>query len=144
MADKQVTVAGVMPIPPPCPSAQTELDLDSTRCTYHNNVPDSQPPGDSDSADRIAESDKEQQHHRQESDLDSTERETLSGAHGAPPDGGTRAWLVVLGAWCASFCGYGWINSELLFIFPATCLANTPSFPPKASVPSKSITRRGH
>ncbi|KAH8882023.1 putative monocarboxylate transporter [Thozetella sp. PMI_491] len=27
------------------------------------------------------------------------------------PDGGARAWLVVLGAWCASFCGYGWINS---------------------------------
>lgn len=28
------------------------------------------------------------------------------------PDGGLEAWLVVLGAWCASFCGYGWINSE--------------------------------
>ena len=29
------------------------------------------------------------------------------------PDGGTAAWLVILGAWCASFCAYGWINSEL-------------------------------
>lgn len=28
-----------------------------------------------------------------------------------PPDGGTNAWLCVLGAWCASFVGYGWINS---------------------------------
>ena len=28
------------------------------------------------------------------------------------PDGGLSAWLVVLGAWCVSFCSYGWINSE--------------------------------
>ena len=27
------------------------------------------------------------------------------------PDGGTLAWLVVLGAWCASFCTFGWLNS---------------------------------
>ncbi|KID91786.1 Major facilitator superfamily domain, general substrate transporter [Metarhizium guizhouense ARSEF 977] len=26
-------------------------------------------------------------------------------------DGGTVAWLVVLGAWCVSFCSFGWINS---------------------------------
>ncbi|UNI19036.1 hypothetical protein JDV02_005256 [Purpureocillium takamizusanense] len=30
-------------------------------------------------------------------------------------DGGTRAWLVVLGAWCVSFCSYGWINSVGIF-----------------------------
>lgn len=29
-----------------------------------------------------------------------------------PPDGGSEAWMVVLGAWCCSFCCYGWINSE--------------------------------
>ncbi|CCT72380.1 related to monocarboxylate transporter 2 [Fusarium fujikuroi] len=28
-----------------------------------------------------------------------------------PPDGGTAAWMVVLGAWCCSFCSPGWINS---------------------------------
>ena len=28
-----------------------------------------------------------------------------------PPDGGFSAWLVVVGAWCASFCGFGWVNS---------------------------------
>ena len=28
------------------------------------------------------------------------------------PDGGTRAWLMILGTWCCSFCSYGWINSE--------------------------------
>ncbi|KAH8678552.1 major facilitator superfamily domain-containing protein [Xylariales sp. PMI_506] len=28
-----------------------------------------------------------------------------------PPDGGTTAWLVVLGAWCCSFCSPGWVNS---------------------------------
>jgi MFS family permease len=30
-----------------------------------------------------------------------------------PVDWGLRPWLVVLGAWCVSFCSYGWINSEL-------------------------------
>lgn len=28
-----------------------------------------------------------------------------------PPDGGTTAWVVVFGAWCASFCSFGWVNS---------------------------------
>ena len=28
------------------------------------------------------------------------------------PDGGTRAWLIVFGAWCTSFCSFGWINCE--------------------------------
>lgn len=27
------------------------------------------------------------------------------------PDGGTTAWLVVLGVWCTSFCSFGWITS---------------------------------
>jgi hypothetical protein len=35
------------------------------------------------------------------------------------PDGGTTAWLVVLGAWCVSFCSYGWINSEFDHPFTA-------------------------
>jgi hypothetical protein len=30
------------------------------------------------------------------------------------PDGGLTAWLVVLGAWCTSFCSFGWINSMSL------------------------------
>ncbi|KAL7904538.1 MFS general substrate transporter [Trichoderma velutinum] len=29
----------------------------------------------------------------------------------ANSQGNTRAWMVVLGAWCASFCTFGWINS---------------------------------
>ena len=29
-----------------------------------------------------------------------------------PPDGGTVAWLVILGAWCISFCSFGWLNSN--------------------------------
>ncbi|KAF4458508.1 major facilitator superfamily transporter, partial [Fusarium albosuccineum] len=28
------------------------------------------------------------------------------------PDGGLTAWLVVLGAWCTSFCSFGWLTSE--------------------------------
>lgn len=27
-----------------------------------------------------------------------------------PPDGGTRAWLVVAGAWCCLACSFGWIT----------------------------------
>lgn len=34
--------------------------------------------------------------------------------HDDAPDGGLRAWLVVLGVWCSSFCSFGWINSESL------------------------------
>ncbi|KAE9363191.1 MFS general substrate transporter [Stipitochalara longipes BDJ] len=33
----------------------------------------------------------------------------------AAPDGGATAWLVVLGAWCTSFCSFGWINSIGIF-----------------------------
>ncbi|KAL7793874.1 major facilitator superfamily domain-containing protein [Trichoderma ceciliae] len=33
----------------------------------------------------------------------------------APPNGGLRAWLVVVGAWCTSFCSFGWINSVGVF-----------------------------
>jgi len=28
------------------------------------------------------------------------------------PDGGFQAWLVVMGGFCAIFCGFGWINCE--------------------------------
>ncbi|KAI0595153.1 major facilitator superfamily domain-containing protein [Biscogniauxia sp. FL1348] len=31
------------------------------------------------------------------------------------PDGGVTAWLVILGAWCSSFCAYGWVNSVGIF-----------------------------
>ncbi|KAH8880812.1 MFS general substrate transporter [Thozetella sp. PMI_491] len=31
------------------------------------------------------------------------------------PDGGVVAWLVVLGAWCTSFCSFGWLNSVGVF-----------------------------
>jgi hypothetical protein len=32
-------------------------------------------------------------------------------ADAGPPDGGTTAWLNVLGAWCCSFSSPGWANS---------------------------------
>lgn len=28
------------------------------------------------------------------------------------PDGGLEAWMVVLGAWTASFCSFGWLSSK--------------------------------
>lgn len=33
---------------------------------------------------------------------------------GAPEGDRLTAWLVVLGAWCTSFCSFGWINSMYL------------------------------
>lgn len=30
------------------------------------------------------------------------------------PDGGTWAWLCVLGAFCTSICSFGWLNSASL------------------------------
>jgi hypothetical protein len=32
-----------------------------------------------------------------------------------PPDGGLTAWLVVVGAWCTSFCSFGWVNSKFTY-----------------------------
>jgi len=40
------------------------------------------------------------------------------------PDGGSAAWLVVLGAWCCSFVSFGWINSTLSSISLRVCSTN--------------------
>lgn len=32
-------------------------------------------------------------------------------------DRGLRAWTVVVGAWCANLCGFGWVNCELASLF---------------------------
>jgi hypothetical protein len=47
---------------------------------------------------------------------ESKERASADG----PPEGGFQAWTVVLGAWCCSFCCYGWINSECPTWYSAT------------------------
>lgn len=54
---------------------------------------------------------------RQQQQLDDSSDATAvdEGGGGVAPDGGMEAWLVVLGAWCASFCSYGWINSVGIF-----------------------------
>ncbi|KAF1991433.1 MFS general substrate transporter [Aulographum hederae CBS 113979] len=39
----------------------------------------------------------------------------VSQSSDGPPDGGTVAWLVVFGAWCTSFCSFGWLNSVGVF-----------------------------
>ncbi|KAF7595514.1 hypothetical protein BBP40_005850 [Aspergillus hancockii] len=46
------------------------------------------------------------------------EENALSAKEGAidsPPDGGFIAWSVVAGAWCTSFCSFGWVNSVGIF-----------------------------
>lgn len=40
--------------------------------------------------------------------------ETTKLEDAGPPDGGTAAWLVVLGAWCCSFSSPGWVNSAYI------------------------------
>lgn len=32
------------------------------------------------------------------------------------PDGGLKAWLCVVGGFCALFCSFGWINCKCLTI----------------------------
>lgn len=48
-------------------------------------------------------------------DHDTEKLPNPSPTSGDAPDGGLAAWLVVLGAWCASFCTFGWINSIGVF-----------------------------
>ncbi|KAH9209260.1 major facilitator superfamily domain-containing protein [Leptodontidium sp. 2 PMI_412] len=46
------------------------------------------------------------------------DKETHPNSAGPPtdaPDGGLAAWLVVFGAWCTSFCSFGWVNSVGVF-----------------------------
>jgi hypothetical protein len=47
--------------------------------------------------------------------LDSKSDHEVSLPVDGPPDGGTGAWLAVLGAWCCSFSSFGWMNSKLLW-----------------------------
>jgi hypothetical protein len=30
------------------------------------------------------------------------------------PDGGAVVWLAILGAWCTSFCSFGWLNNKIV------------------------------
>ncbi|KAL7952810.1 major facilitator superfamily domain-containing protein [Trichoderma compactum] len=48
-------------------------------------------------------------------DEETAETEQRKPEEGGAPDGGTAAWLVVLGAWCVSFCSFGWLNSIGVF-----------------------------
>ncbi|KAL3256749.1 hypothetical protein ABHI18_007354 [Aspergillus niger] len=71
-------------------------------------------------ADILDKEDQRSQNTLQESELAAdTEKQAPSqppaqspwGTADPPPDGGFAAWSVVLGAWCAYFCTFGWINS---------------------------------
>ena len=39
----------------------------------------------------------------------------IAPAADVPPDGGVRAWLVVLGGWCCYLSSYGWLSSIGVF-----------------------------
>lgn len=38
------------------------------------------------------------------------------------PEGGTKAWLVVLGCWCTSFASFGYVNSFGSVLYEASSL----------------------
>lgn len=42
---------------------------------------------------------------------DATEQKPAPPAMPNFPEGGTKAWLVVLGCWCTSFASFGYVNS---------------------------------
>lgn len=46
-----------------------------------------------------------------------TERKALPEDEPAnsPPEGGLKAWLAVMGAFCALFVSFGWINCKLAY-----------------------------
>lgn len=81
--------------------------------------------------DEYEKDDRNSQNTLQESDLaHDTEKQAPTqppmqspwGTADPPPDGGFAAWSVVLGAWCAYFCTFGWINSMfILFPLPILC-----------------------
>lgn len=52
---------------------------------------------------------------------------------GETPDGGAKAWLMILGAWCCSFCSYGWLNSKFPHVSVVSSspsrLLHPPQFP---------------
>lgn len=50
-------------------------------------------------------------------DQETAEAKQPQPREGDAPDGGTAAWLVVLGAWCVSFCSFGWLNSRAISRF---------------------------
>lgn len=94
-------------------SKQNQQDEKSARCTYN---PDQEAAATAQQnvTKQTAESDQEAFHGGFSSSstaLDS-DQDGASPSHEDAPDGGRTAWLVVLGAWCSSFCAYGWINSK--------------------------------
>lgn len=50
-------------------------------------------------------------------DQETAETKQSQPREGGTPDGGTAAWLVVLGAWCVSFYSFGWLNSRAISPF---------------------------
>lgn len=88
-----------------------------TRCTYNQkevpaDVSPSSPPARDSVKRQTAESDQEVGVGQEGSSSLTPDSSEDGPSHEDAPDGGLTAWLVVLGAWCSSFCSYGWINSK--------------------------------
>ena len=70
---------------------------------------------------------------------DSEKIEHPKSQQGDAPDGGLAAWLVVLGAWCVSFCSFGWLNSMTKSLVIQSCYLQLIN--DQASESSRSIIR---
>lgn len=107
--------------------------LSSPRCTYNKQDEDPSSGAATVTQHQIAESEKEVfrdaqprslEEQQQQADANDPHHDTDGSADKGPshedaPDGGLKAWLVVLGAWCSSFVSYGWINSTFMIPLPA-------------------------
>lgn len=92
--------------------------VDNSRRSISDNRHDSEKPAEL--PDNLSGSETERpQDANPEAALDQQASDAAKAHDEGPPDGGTAAWMVVLGAWCCSFCSPGWINSMSLPVF--TC-----------------------
>lgn len=76
----------------------------------------------------LNEASKEPNSDPEKSDLEQSDRDeaAVPVAYGSDaPDGGLTAWLVVLGAWCTSFCSFGWVNSTSHHLLFSVCYGET-------------------
>lgn len=67
------------------------------------------------------------------------DREPAPQAFDPPPDGGTTAWLVVMGAWFVLFVQFGISKCDYIYLFPQNCIL-TFSNQSLHSASSKNIT----
>ncbi|MCJ1240407.1 hypothetical protein MMC14_008409 [Varicellaria rhodocarpa] len=81
--------------------------------TWRNNQPSLGRPADSGSSEPKFQT--KHDHAPEDGSLESLQVNNGDPHTDLPPDGGTTAWLVVLGGWCCYLSSYGWLSSIGVF-----------------------------